>query len=271
MSQPTSLPPAPTLKKRSVLEARIAIISALVLREMSARYGRSPGGYVWAILQPLGMILVLSVGFSLLFRTPPLGTSFFLFYATGFIPFNTYQTTTAVVMTAFKFSQALLVYPVVTWLDAVMGRIVLNTLTSYLIAAIIFTGTFVLVGSAGTMRFGLIFEAMLAAVILAAGAGMLNACLISFYPVWSNFWAILNRPLFLASGVIYIYDELPRTAQNILWYNPLLHITGLMRQGFFPGYSPNYISHTYVWAVAALLTAAGILLLRRFHRDILNA
>ena len=47
-------------------------ITALVLREMSATYGRSPGGYVWAVVQPIGMILFLSVGFSLLVRSPSL-------------------------------------------------------------------------------------------------------------------------------------------------------------------------------------------------------
>lgn len=261
----------PSLKKRSFLQARVAITAALVLREMAARYGRSPGGYVWAILQPLGMIMVLSIGFSLLFRTPPLGNSFFLFYATGFIPFNTYQTTTGVVMSTFKFSKSLLVYPVVTWFDAIMGRLVLNTLTAYLIAILIFMGTFIIAGTAGTMRYTYIIEAMLGAVALAAGVGMLNACISSFYPVWTTFWAIVTRPLFLASGVIYIYDELPRTAQNILWYNPLLHITGMMRQGFFPGYTPDYISHTYVWAIIVVLIAVGIVVLRRFHREIVNS
>ncbi len=263
-------PPLPSPRRRSVLQARGGIIAALVLREMSARYGRSPGGYLWAILQPLGMVLMLSIGFSLLLRTPSLGNSFFLFYATGFIPFNTYQTTVAVSMNALKFSKALLVYPVVTWFDAVAGRLILNALTSYLVAFVIFFGTLMVIDSPGTLEFGKIVEAMLAGVLMAVGVGMVNACIMSFYPVWTNVWVIITRPLFLASGVIYIYEDLPQVAQDILWFNPLLHVTGLMRSGFFQGYDPNYVSSAYIWGVTLVSIAAGVLLLRRFHREILN-
>ena len=54
---------------------------------MSTRFGRSYGGYVWAIAEPLGGILLLNIAFSLTLRHPPLGTNFALFYATGIIPF----------------------------------------------------------------------------------------------------------------------------------------------------------------------------------------
>lgn len=46
-------------------------VMALVLREMSSRYGRSPGGYIWAVLEPVGTILILSIAFSFMLRSPP--------------------------------------------------------------------------------------------------------------------------------------------------------------------------------------------------------
>ena len=67
------------------------MIAALVLRGMGARNGRSAGGYLWAILEPLGGTLLLAFAFSLMLRSPPLGTSFILFYATGTIPFRLYS------------------------------------------------------------------------------------------------------------------------------------------------------------------------------------
>jgi capsular polysaccharide transport system permease protein len=68
------------------------VIMALMLREMTTKYGRTPGGYVWAILEPVAMIVVLSFGFSLVMRSPSLGNSFIVFYASGFLPFNQYRT-----------------------------------------------------------------------------------------------------------------------------------------------------------------------------------
>ena len=70
-------------------------ILALILREMAATYGRSPGCYVWAILEPVLGIALLSAVFALGFRTPQLGTNFALFFASGLMPFVMFTTVAA--------------------------------------------------------------------------------------------------------------------------------------------------------------------------------
>ena len=50
-----------------------------------------PGGYVWAVLEPLGMIAFLSMAFALVMRSPSLGNSFILFYATAYMPYSLYN------------------------------------------------------------------------------------------------------------------------------------------------------------------------------------
>ena len=122
-------------------------IIALVLREMGATYGQSPGGYVWAVVQPIGIICILSVGFSLLVRSPSLGTSFLLFYATGFLPFDMYNILTQKISGALTYSRPLLAYPRVTWLDAILGRFVLNVLTLLTVSSIVFTAIMIFVES----------------------------------------------------------------------------------------------------------------------------
>lgn len=34
--------------------ATFRTVMAMVLREMTATYGRTPGGYIWAIIEPVG-------------------------------------------------------------------------------------------------------------------------------------------------------------------------------------------------------------------------
>ena len=62
-------------------------VGALILREMATTHGKSPGGFLWAIAEPVAAIALLSFAFSLIFVAPPLGRDFALFYATGFLPF----------------------------------------------------------------------------------------------------------------------------------------------------------------------------------------
>ncbi|MFS4583712.1 ABC transporter permease [Phaeobacter sp. C3_T13_0] len=250
--------------------ATLRTVAALVLREMSTRYGRTPGGYLWGILEPLAAILFLSLGFSLVIRTPSLGTSFLLFYASGFLPFNLYQTLSGTIARALAYSRPLLRYPAVTWLDAILARFVLNSLTGIVITTLLMTGILAVIDSRTAIDLPPLTEAIALAMVLGLGMGCMNAVLMGLFPLWDVAWSIITRPLFLASGVIYIYEDLPPVAQDILWYNPLLHITGLMRTGFYPTYNADYVSHSYVLLIGMSLTALGLVLMRRYHRVILN-
>lgn len=244
---------------------------ALMLREMATRYGRSPGGYFWAVLEPLGSILILSIAFSLLLRNPSLGNSFILFYATGFLPFNMYSAIANTVSFSIPFSRALLFYPAVTWLDAILARFLLNMLTGLLVMIILLSGILALTDARIVINFVPIAKSIGLALLLGAGFGILNASLFGLFPVWKQIWGIATRPLMIASAVIYIYEDLPNSAQALLWFNPLVHVTGLARTGFFPTYGAEYVSIAYAASVGIIPLFFGILLMGRYHREILNS
>ncbi|MEW2915173.1 ABC transporter permease [Leisingera sp. JC11] len=269
-NSPAPIPPAQLPKPHRRRFAALRTIGALMLREMSTRYGRTPGGYLWAVLEPVAAVLFMSIGFSLVIRNPSLGTSFLLFYATGFLPFNLYQGISTTVARAIGFSRPLLKFPAVTWVDAVLARFLLNALTGGLIAILLLCGVLAAIDSRTVLDLPPAVGAMGLAMALGLGVGTLNCVLSGLYPLWDVAWSIFTRPLFLASAVLFIYEDLPPLAQNILWYNPLAHITGLMRTGFYPTYTASYASSTYVLLVSLVLTVLGLVLMGRFHRDILN-
>jgi hypothetical protein len=60
--------PAPNRRPRFLASFRT--ITALILREMATTYGRSPGGYLWAVLEPVAGVALLSLVFSLALRNP---------------------------------------------------------------------------------------------------------------------------------------------------------------------------------------------------------
>lgn len=268
---PPALPPAqlPTAGRNRRF-ASLRTIAALVLREMSTRYGRTPGGYLWAILEPLAAILFLSLGFSLVIRDPSLGTSFLLFYATGYLPFDLYNTIANTTARAVNFSKPLLKFPAVTWLDAVAARFLLNSLTGALVAILLLTGALAVIDSRAQLDLPPAVLAMSLTMLLGLGVGTVNCVLMGLYPLWEMAWSIFTRPLFLASGVFFIYEDMPPLAQDILWYNPVLHITGLMRTGFYPTYTAAYVNVPFVLFTSLILLALGLVLMGRYHRDILN-
>ncbi|KUF08993.1 sugar ABC transporter permease [Pseudoponticoccus marisrubri] len=250
--------------------ASLRTITALILREMSTRYGRSPGGYVWAVIEPLGAIILLSYGFSLLVRTPSLGNNFFLFYASGYLTFNMYQQISVLVARSISYSRPLLQYPAVTWADAMLARLILNSLTGVMVSFIILLLTFTFAETRAPIEIMPILRSFLLAILLGFGIGSLNCALSGLYPTWDLIWSIATRPLFLASGIFYIYEDMPQTVQSVLWFNPLIHMSGMMRSGIYPTYVPEYVSVPFVLTVSLVTGALGMVLLGRYHRDILQ-
>jgi capsular polysaccharide transport system permease protein len=258
------------LPKASHTVRTIRTITALILREMGAKYGRTPGGYAWAILEPVGVIALLSIGFSIMVRKPSMGTSFLLFFATGYLPYVLYSTAAGATSSAMRYSKPLLAYPAVTWLDTIIARWILNFLTSATVFCIIISGIIIITNLKIILDVKPIFLSLLMAALLGLGVGLVNCVLGGLYPVWTKLWAILTRPLLLASGVLYIYEDLPKAAQNILWWNPLLHITGMARSGFYTIYDANFVNLTYCWMIILVLILLGLVFLRANYRRVLE-
>ncbi len=268
MPAPTDLPAR--LQPQAARFATPRAIGALILREIITTYGRSPGGYIWAILEPAAGITLLTLVFSVGFRTPPLGTSFALFYAAGILPLMMYTDISTKLAQTIQFSRALLTYPRVTFLDALIARFMLNFLTQMMVHFIVLGFILIFLKPTTTLDYSKIGQAYILTLALAMGIGTLNSFLTLAYPVWQTAWSILNRPLFLVSCVFFIFESVPQPYSDYLWFNPIVHIAGLMRDGFYPFYQPTYVSIAYPLAVAALTTMAGLFLLNRFHRDILD-
>lgn len=241
-----------------------------MLREMGSTYGRSPGGYIWAFIEPVGALFIMSIAFSLLLRTPSLGTSFLMFYATAFLPLRVYNDIEKKVGSAISYSKPLLAYPRVTWMDAVLARFLLNLLTASLVFILVMSAILFAVQSHSVIRAAPIAIGLVIMILFGLGLGLLNAVLKGLVPVWKQIWRILTAPLILASGLIFILEDLPQGAQNVLWWNPLFHATGLVRMGFYPTYGAHYVSVGYCLTVGLTLVAAGFLLMRAHYKRVLQ-
>ncbi len=242
---------------------------ALMLREMSSTYGKSSLGYLWALAEPVGGIAFLSIVFALALRSPSLGDSFPLYYSTGLLPLSLFREVSSKTAVAIRYSKPLLGYPRVTYIDAIIARALLNGLTGAMIGAVLIGGMVILNPSFVFLNIPEMALAYTMALGLALGFGTLNCFLFWKFTFWQQIWGILMRPLFLISGVLFNFEDLPKVAQDILWYNPIVHVIGQMRMGVYATYEPTYISYIYIFAIILATLSAGLILLTRYNQDIM--
>lgn len=247
------------------------VVTALILREMATTYGRKPGGYIWSILEPVAGIFLLAWLFTTIgLRSPSLGTNFAIFYATGLLPFYTFNNVSQKVAQSLSYSRGLLAYPRVTIVDVLLARFLVNLLTQITVACVVLTGLRMSADTGTRLDLNHVVMGFAMAAALAFGVGTLNCFLMKQFPLWSSIWSVATRPLILLSGVLLLVERMPAKWQHWFHWNPLVHVVAETRTGFYHGYDPVYTSPVYVFGVALVAGVAGLLFLWRYYRDILE-
>lgn len=269
-------PSDPPILEQDGMRARkyrtVRTIFALIMREMSTSYGRSPGGYLWAIVDPVLALTLLTSIFSLVMNSPPLGDSFPLFYATGYLPFMMFNDIANKTATSLNYSRPLLQYPAVTYIDALIARTVLQVLTHVLVSYIVFFGMFIILGLRLSIDYPSMAIGYFLVTVIGFGLGCFNCYAMMNFPVWERVWQILTRPLLFVSGLFLPYDSMPEVAQDVLWWNPLIHVIGYIRKGIYaPSYRGDYLSIAFPLLFGLVLAVLGLLLLWRNHQSLLES
>ncbi len=267
---PSSMPELKSVHRHVPSFASLRTIAALMLREMTSTYGRSPGGYIWAVLEPALGLLVITLIFSIGFRSPKLGTNFAIFYASGLLPFFMFMNVSMKVQQSINFSKQLLSYPRVTFVDALLARLFLTIIIQSIVGVLIFTFIRTMYETRTILDLGHILNAYAMATAIGMGVGMLNCVLVSRQAIWASIWSVITRPLILISGVIILHDTIPQPYRDWLSWNPLVHVVGESRRGFYYSYSADYVDVAYAYGFALVTAMIGLRFLKTYYRDLLE-
>ncbi|AQS63447.1 Polysialic acid transport protein KpsM [Rhizobium rhizogenes] len=245
------------------LKAHIRVVGALLIREMSTRFGSKPGGYVWAIIDPAGHIAFMSLIFMAITHTPALGKSFALFFATGYLAFQFYAAMAGFLNGAIKANRTLLSYPNVAPIDTIVARYILQAGTTSVVSFCVLGVILLTVDQPVYLNWPAIIEAAFAATVLGLGIGIFNNVATLRFPLYEQVFNIINRPMFLISGVFFLPDALPAPIRDIVLLNPLVHVVMLFRKGFYPEYRADMMNMTYLYSFALTILFMGLLLFTR--------
>jgi capsular polysaccharide transport system permease protein len=161
-------------------------------------------------------------------------------------------------MAAVSGNRGLLMHPIVTPLDILLARSLLEAATSLVVTCVIATGIFVLWGE-GLPAAPL---ALLGVLAVAAGfglsLGLLLGAAVAVWPVVERIVAPLLRVGFFISGVFFTPASLPPELRDLLLWNPVLHITEAARAAWLSVPIETFGSLTYPIAVAWLLLPLGL-------------
>ncbi|KPL82926.1 hypothetical protein SE15_10380 [Thermanaerothrix daxensis] len=212
------------------------LILYLVRRDITTRYKRSVLGVAWTMLNPLGMMIILSIVFSHIFHVNVRGYPAYVL--SGLVVWNFFaQVSTAIInslvwggdlfrriyvpRSAFAFS-SIGTGVVNLSLSLVPLLLVMATLGIWPKTTLIFVPVAMLFLSLFTMGVGLLISTV----------GMYFVDVVEMYAIVLMGWMYLTP-------VIYPMSALPSNIQFWLLFNPMVHIVNVFRMLVFDGIHPS--------------------------------
>lgn len=253
---------------QTLVTTQVNVLKALILRDIRTRFFGHGLGYLVAIAWPMAHILILLAIYKGIGRLPPHGSSLGLWFATALVPVMTFMYASRWIMFSVVMNKSLLYFPIVRLADVLIARGILESACACCMALGVM-GFLFLVGidvipaiPAEAMK------AMGAAILLGLGMGFINGIVAVVWPLWATGYSLILIGLYILSGVLYVPDELPEKARQILAWNPVLHSAEWMRVAYFPSYHSRTLDKTFLisFGSGALFLA---LVLERYGRRLL--
>ena len=235
------------------------VLRMLVLRDLQKQYTKFRLGYLWTLLEPLGMALVLWFVFTQLLGGQKLGLQpYFLFIAVGILPWWWFSRGVSGAARTFRRN------------PAILRMRVLVAMAEYLLSLPVILIAMLATGTLPGPLIALFPVAIIVQFFLMYGLAMLIAAGAAVIPDLARIVRIVLRATFYLSPVLYSIANIPAGAQVIAAVNPLVGILGLYRIGFWPTEIDSLPHYGISLGVTVAIFIAGSVLFHRLEGRILK-
>jgi lipopolysaccharide transport system permease protein len=233
----------------------------LVVRDLKVRYRNSVLGFVWSLLNPLLMMAVFTVVFSILLRNNR--PNFPVFVLVALLPWN-FATSSVMGSVTSIVGSSHLIKKVYFPREILPISLVLSNLVNFALAlpvllALVLASQIPLTPYALLVPFIMVVQAM-----FLIGLALLLSCLNVFFRDTENIVDVLVLAWFFLSPIFYNMDELSaRWAGLLYWLNPMASFISTYRIILYDHASPDplFIGRTLFTSLAFLVV--GYLVFRK--------
>ena len=236
-------------------------ILALLLRESRSRYGQRSAGYVWALIAPMILLVVMIQVFSAIGRPTGAGESMVVFFLTAIIPIRLWRGSVTRGGNAIRSNRTLMRYPQVNAFEVVTARTLLESLTMFLVLVVFILIMFAFFGlpfSAWIDRPLPLLGAIGATVLLCYGSCFLSSQIGRIFEPWNELTGPIGRIMLLTSGLWFTMGSLPPEFLALVQYNPMAHIVEWIRDAVIEDFRSDLFNPFYPVALGAIFLALGL-------------
>lgn len=249
-------------------DSQVRVLKALMLRELTTRFGRENIGFLWIMAEPLLFAVLVGIMWTYLKGPEEHGVGIIAFVASGYIPLTFLRQSFSRSTNIFQVNGSLLYHRQVKVTDFILVRVLIEFVGATMawlfiafalgvlgyIPAPAFPGMMV----AGWFLYGLV---VLSICFVLAPLSEMSEIIEKIMPV-SVYIAI---PI---SGTFTMASWAPPAAREYLLMSPMVNAMEMIRYGLFGDNVEPYYNTWNPILVSAVLMMIGLVLCRRVRRDL---
>lgn len=243
-------------EKVNAFKRFVPLLRELVVRDIKVRYRHSALGMIWTVLNPLMMMVVITIVFSTLFKQNI--PNFPIYYLSGSLifSFNSESTTTAlnsIISNASLIKKVYIPKYLFPFSNILSGLV---NLGFSLIAMFI---VMVLTGAPFHITLLLIPIPIFYTFLFSTGLGILLSALTVYFRDIAHFYGVFILAWTYFTPVFYPVEILDLTAMKIMQFNPMYHYITYMRDLVLVGEFPSMKENLLCFMIGVSMIVVGLL------------
>lgn len=242
------------------------------MREIITRWGRQNIGFAWLVLEPMLIIGIFALIFGLRGRFEGVvyhayGIPVLAFILVGYSPFMLWRNTVNSCSAAITANKGLIHHRNLKTLDFYVTRLILDIVSLTTTFVILLLLLIVSKLAHVPMELSILVAAWLLLMWFAIGFGMTVGPLLAKYKMLQVIWRGISLLLVVTSGVFFFAAWLPPPLRDILLYVPMLHLSEMIKHGYFGEIMKTYESVNYILTWNIVLSFTGVFIAYGFGKN----
>lgn len=247
---------------------QLRVLHALMIRELTTRFGRENIGFLWIMVEPLLFAVLVGILWRLSKGPEEHGMSIIALVVSGYIPITLFRHGVSRSVAIFTVNSSLLYHKQIKILDFILVRFIIEILGGmmayiFIASVLIFFGEFPVPANIGLLIAGWFIYALFCFSIC-----LIIAPLSEMSEVMEKFIPVTTYVMIPFSGLFYMVSWMTPNVRNFLLLSPFVNGMEMMRKGIWGDQITAYYNIWNPILCSIVAMTIGLALCRHVRRTL---
>ena len=240
------------------------LLQELIIRDLKIKYRRSVLGYLWSVLNPLLMMIVLTIVFSNMFRFDI--PNYPVYLLAGQLVYGFFAESTSMAMSSILGGASLIKKVYLPKYIFPLSR-VLSCFATMLFSLIALFLVMVATGTNFAITIIMLPVVLTYVLIFCVGMGLILSVLVVFFRDIQHLYGVFLTAFNYLTPIFYPASLLPDWLRELLPFNPMFDFINMFRQVAVYGQWPSLLEHCICAAYAFGTLMLGVYIFKKNQND----